>query len=117
MDLPTLATFFSGISFLFYGTGCLTTAHMKQEFIRFGYSRQRVLTGYLQLSGGVGLLAGYWLAAPALAFFAAAGLALMMGFGFGVRLKIRDSILAASPALLYALLNLYLSTHYYNIFS
>ena len=116
MDLPTLATFFSGISFLFYGTGCLTSAHMKSEFIRFGFDRQRVLTGYLQLLGGLGLLAGYWLA-PALAFFSAAGLALMMGFGFGVRLKIRDSILAASPAFLYAALNLYLSTHYYSIFA
>lgn len=112
MDLPTLATYFSGISFLFYGAGCLTSAHMKSEFIRFGFDRQRVLTGYLQLLGGMGLLAGYWLS-PALALFSAAGLALMMGFGFGVRLKIRDSMLAASPALLYAALNLYLSLHYY----
>ncbi len=111
MDLPTIATFFSGISFLFYGTGCLTSAHMKSEFIRFGYDRQRVLTGYLQLLGGLGLLVGYWLA-PALAFFAATGLALMMGVGFGVRLKIRDSILATSPAFFYAALNLYLSIHY-----
>lgn len=114
MDVPTLATFFSGISFLFYGTGCLTSPHMKNEFIRFGYARQRVLTGYLQLLGGLGLLAGYWLA-PFLALFSATGLALMMVFGFGVRLKIRDSLLAASPAFMYAALNLYLSIHYYTI--
>jgi uncharacterized membrane protein YphA (DoxX/SURF4 family) len=116
MDVPTLATFFSGISFLFYGTGCLTSPHMKNEFIRFGYDRQRVLTGYLQLLGGFGLLVGYWLA-PSLAFFSATGLALMMVFGFGVRLKIRDSLLAASPAFLYAALNLYLSIHYYTSLS
>lgn len=112
MDFPILATFLSGISFLFYGTACLTTAHMKREFIRFGYSRQRALTGYLQLLGGLGLLIGYWLA-PGLALLAAAGLAIMMGFGFGVRMKIRDSLVAASPALFYAVLNLYLVIHYY----
>ena len=116
MDLPTLATLFSGLSFLFFGTGCLTSPHMKKEFIRFGYDRQRVLTGYLQLLGGLGLLIGYWLS-PFLVFFASAGLCLMMVFGFGVRLKIRDSLLASSPAISYAVLNLYLSIHYYGTFN
>jgi hypothetical protein len=111
MDLPTLATFFSGVSFLFYGTGCLTSPHMKNEFIRFGYDRQRVLTGYLQLLGGLGLLTGYWLS-PWVAGAAAAGLCLMMWFGFGVRLKIRDSLLASSPAFFYAVINGYLLVYY-----
>ena len=114
MDLPTAATFLSGISFLFYGTICLTSARMKSEFVRFGYGRQRALTGYLQLLGGLGLLIGYWLA-PLLALFSAAGLALMMAFGFGVRMKIRDSLVAAFPALFYAVLNLYLGLQYYAV--
>lgn len=113
MDIPVLATFLSGISFLFYGISCLTTDHMKREFVRFGYDRQRPLTGYLQVLGGLGLLLGYWFSGL-LALIAAAGLALMMSFGFGVRLKIKDSPLAASPALFYAVLNLYLSVHYYH---
>lgn len=112
MDIPVLATFLSGISFLFYGTSCLTTDHMKREFIRFGYDRQRPLTGYLQLLGGLGLLLGYCFSS-ALALVAAAGLALMMSFGFGVRLQIKDSLFAASPAFFYAVLNWYLSVHYY----
>lgn len=111
MDFPVLATFFSGISFLFYGAGCLTSDHMKREFIRYGYGRQRTLTGYLQLLGGSGLLLGYWIS-PWLSASAAAGLGLMMVFGFGVRMKIRDSFLAASPAFFYAVLNLYLSIYY-----
>lgn len=114
MDFPTLATFFSGLSFLFYGTACLVSPRMESEFIRFGYDRQRVMTGYLQLLGGLGLMVGYYLLPP-LACFAAGGLGLMMVFGFGVRLKIRDSLLAASPAFLYAALNLYLSAHYYGM--
>lgn len=116
MDLPTVATFFSGLSFLFYGTGCLTSSQMKNEFVRYGYSRQRVLTGYLQLLGGVGLFIGYFLS-PFLAFLASVGLGLMMTFAFVVRLMIRDSLLASSPAFLYAALNLYLSFHYYGISS
>ncbi|WP_020571936.1 DoxX family protein [Neolewinella persica] len=114
MDFPTLATFFSGVSFIFYGAGCLTTSHMKSEFIRYGYDRQRVLTGYLQLLGAMGLLIGYW-TSPWLAFGAALGLGLMMVFGFGVRLKIKDGFWASSPAFLYAVLNLYLSVHYGSI--
>ena len=116
MDFPSLATWFSGVSFLFYGLGCLTSPRMKNEFIRFGYARQRTLTGYLQLLGGLGLLVGYGWEVPLLSGSAAAGLGLMMIFGFGVRLKIRDSLLAASPAFLYAVLNGYLSLHYWGVF-
>lgn len=115
MDLPTLATFFSGISFLFFGTGCLVSPRMKNEFIRYGYDGQRVLTGWLQLLGALGLLLGYgW--SPFLALFSATGLCLMMVFGFGVRLKIRDSLLASSPAFFYAVLNGYLSSYYFDLF-
>ena len=84
---------------------------MKGEFQRFGYPRQRVLTGSLQLLGAVGLLIGYgWL--PGVAFLAAVGLTLMMAFGFYVRCSIKDPFRVASPALIYALINLYLSIHY-----
>jgi hypothetical protein len=112
MDFPALATFFSGISFLFFGAGCLTSPRMKSEFIRYGFDRQRALTGYLQMLGGLGLLIGYWVSTW-LAGSASAGLGLMMVFGFGVRLKIRDSFLESSPAFFYAALNLYLSSYYF----
>lgn len=111
MDIPTVATFFSGISFLFFGAGCLVSPRMKSEFIRYGYDRQRPLTGVLQLLGAAGLIVGYWVS-PLLAAAAALGLGLMMVFGFGVRLKIRDSFLQTLPALIYAALNIYLCVHY-----
>lgn len=114
MDLPTFFTFFSALSFLGYGVSCLTTQHMKREFQRFGYPRQRILTGSLQLLGAVGLLIGQvWL--PILAFAAALGLTLMMAFGFYVRWRIKDPFIVSSPALIYALMNLYLSFHYGHI--
>lgn len=111
MDLPTVATFISSVSFLFFGTGCLISPRMKSEFIRYGYDQQRVLTGYLQLLGSLGLAIGYW-TTTLISFSAALGLCLMMIFGFGVRLKIRDGFVASSPAFIYAVINLYLSFHY-----
>ncbi len=49
----------SAIGFLGYGINCLTTTRMREEFVRFGLSRMRVLTGPLQIAAGVGLLLGY----------------------------------------------------------
>lgn len=98
---------FSAISFLCYGVSCLLTAHMKQEFDRFGLAGYRKLTAVLQLLGALGLLAGF--ARPEVGCAAAAGLAMLMLLGFGVRLKIRDGVLQSSPALCYMLLNLYLA--------
>ncbi len=111
MEFSTLATFFSGISFLFFGISCQTSAYMKQEFIRYGYDRQRALTGYLQILAGIGLIVGYFYS-PALAMASAIGLSLMMAYGFGVRMYIRDTLLQATPAFLYAVLNLYLAIYW-----
>lgn len=111
MNLPTIMTFFSALSFLFFGLGCLTSPRLKNEFIRYGYPHRRILTSYLQLLGALGLLFGYWLS-PYIAFSAALGLCLLMVLGFGVRLKIKDSFWASLPAFLYAVLNLYLCVHY-----
>lgn len=98
---------FTSISFLCYGVSCLLTSRMQQEFHRFGLARYRCLTGVLQLVGAMGVLAG--LALPALGCVAAAGLALLMLLGFGVRLKIRDGLVQSSPALFYLGVNLYLA--------
>lgn len=115
MKIPIVATFFSGLSFLIYGVSCLTTLHMKNEFIRFKLPKWRVTTGILQLIGAIGLLIGYW-ASPLLAGISAAGLFLLMIMGFTVRIKIKDTLLASSPAFFYALINLYLSVYYFKVF-
>lgn len=87
---------------------------MKEEFIRYGHDGERVMTGWLQMLGGAGLLIGYWLFTP-LAAAAAIGLCLMMSYGFWVRMKIGDSLLMATPAFFYAALNLYLSIVYLGV--
>jgi hypothetical protein len=80
---------------------------MKTEFIRYGLNEQRSLVGVLQLVGAVGLLAGHSYN-QTIALIAALGLSLLMILGFGVRLKIRDSVIRSTPALLYAVINGYI---------
>lgn len=114
MSVFHLALAFSSLSFLGYGLACLFMPAMKGEFKRYGLSRQRYLTGALELAGAIGLLFGFWL--PVIGFLAAAGLCLLMFFGLLVRLRIRDKFLQSLPALLYLILNAYLAEGFYRLF-
>ncbi len=97
---------FSAVSFLFFGIGCLASRRMAREFQRYGLARYRKATGLLQLAGTGGLTLGF--VEPICGLVAAGGLALQMLLGVGVRLRIRDSLLQTSPAILYSVLNAYL---------
>lgn len=88
----------SAIVFLGYGGMCLHPTAMASEFERFGVARFRVLTGSLEILGGLGLVVSYQL--PALLPFAAGGLALLMFFALLARIRVRDSFFQMSPALL-----------------
>jgi uncharacterized membrane protein YphA (DoxX/SURF4 family) len=97
---------FSAVSFLFFGIGCLRSPHLIAEFERYGVPQFRTLTGLLQLLGGLGILLGfYW---SPLQIFSCFGLSLLMLFGVGVRVKIKDSFIQSFPAAFYCLLNSYL---------
>jgi hypothetical protein len=56
--------------------------------------------------GAIGLLVG--LLYNAILLISSGGLALLMFLGVGVRLKVKDGLLASSPALFYCALNLYI---------
>jgi len=95
-----------GITFLVYGGLCLSSLSMVEDFQRFGLERLRTLTGLLEVLGGSGLLAGLkW--PPALSI-SSAGLSLLMLIAFGVRLKMRDSIVQSLPSLALMLVNAYI---------
>lgn len=115
MNFLNLAILVSSIAFLYYGLECLFSQKMKDEFIRFGLKQQRVLTAYLQLTGAIGLILGFFVS-PMLILISAAGLSLLMFLGFGVRIKIKDSILESLPALVLALINLFIAYKYYQQF-
>ncbi|MFT4661244.1 MAG: hypothetical protein ACI8XB_001517 [Patiriisocius sp.] len=114
MSILNLAVIISSSAFLFYGVNCLISKNMSDEFIRFGLDKQkRVLTGYLQILGALGLILGY-LFLPDLVFIASAGLTILMFAGFAVRLKMKDGLLQTLPSLIFALINLYICIEYYD---
>jgi hypothetical protein len=76
---------------------------MQREYVRYGVSPFRPLVGSLQITGGLGLLAGFGF--PLVGQLAAAGLALLMFFGACLRIRIKDSIARTLPALFYLVLN------------
>lgn len=80
---------------------------MKLEFERYGLSRYRIIVGLLQLLGGIGLLVGVYLS-PLLLLIVSAGFFILMVLGFLVRIKIKDGVIKSTPALIYALLSLYI---------
>ena len=114
MSMLTIAVLISSGAFLFYGITCLISQKMTDEFIRFGLDKQkRLLTGYLQILGALGLIFGYFFS-DALVFLASAGLTLLMLLGFAIRIKIKDSISQSLPSLVVAFLNLYICIGYYD---
>jgi len=81
---------------------------MTIEFERFGLSVvQRKITGIAQIIGGLGILIGYFY--KPLQIAALLGISLLMLLGWGVRLKIKDSFIAALPAFVFFIMNAYLA--------
>lgn len=89
---------------MFYGAACVFSARMVAEFERYRLARWRVLVGWLEVAGALGLVAGWWW--PPLQVAAAAGLCVLMLCGLWARWRIRDPWYAMLPALVLALANL-----------
>ena len=113
MSLPLFPflNVFSALAFLLYGFGCVFTEGMKGEFERFGLSRMRVFVGVTQILGAAALLAGF--AFPWIGLAGAAGLALQMLAGLGVRIRIGDGVTASLQACVFLLINLGLTLAYF----
>lgn len=105
-DINLALIWFSAISFLFYGLSYYLSSGMKDEFKRYGLEKLAFLTSNLQILGGVGLIVGLY--SHPILLLSSGGLALLMFFGFCVRLKIRDGFWRSLPAFLYLVLNSYL---------
>ena len=76
---------------------------MKIQYNRWGYPKQRLIIGSLQLLGGLGLFLGFVF--EPLIPLSSASLMLLMLAAIGVRIKIEDQPLRMIPALFYAILN------------
>jgi hypothetical protein len=97
----------NALSFLAYGTGCFFSRYIRSEFERYGLASERPLVGILQLLAALGQFTG--LLVPVAGIAACSGLALMMLVAIHVRIRVKDSLPQTLPAILYFLLNVYLS--------
>ena len=107
--MPTLTVLLEAISvaaFLFYGIACLRSPKLEVEFARYQLARWRVLVGWLEIAGALGLLAGQFF--PFLRVAAAAGLVLLMICGLWARWRVRDPWYAMAPAFVLGVVNLFI---------
>ena len=102
----TIAAVLSSVCFLLYGASLFGARVMVAEFERYHLAPFRTLTGVLQVSAGAGLLVG--LRFRPLLLLSAGGLAVMMLGAIVVRLRVRDPLVSAIPALLLLCLNLFI---------
>ena len=92
----------TGVGFIHYGISCLVSPTMRQEFERFGAAQYRVLTGILEILGGLGVLLGLFV--PLIGALAAAGIALLMIMVVVQRIMQRDSLLQMAQALIFTMI-------------
>ena len=101
--MRVVLSFFSGISFIFFGLACFYNSIFINEFYRYGLSEYRPIVGFFQLLGGIGSILGVF--NKRLLTTSSLGLSVMMLMGVGVRLKINDTFIQTLPALTYLIVN------------
>ena len=104
--MTSILAYLSGSCFIFYGCLILMTNHMKLEFKRYGMSQFRLLTGVLELLGGVGLIVG--LHYHPLYLLSSLGLGILMLLGSITRVRVKDRPVEIIPAFVLMVINLYL---------
>jgi len=101
------ARWLSGTVFLGFGLACLSSSYMVDEFARLGVSSLRVLTGWLEIAGALGLVAA--LGWPELLVPAALGLVLLMVPAVVIRVRAGDTLVQMMPAVALLMVNAFLA--------
>lgn len=73
------------------------------EFERYGLKKYRLLTGFLEVLGALGQLAGFFI--PELLVISSLGLTCLMMCGIWTRWRIRDPWVSFLPAFILMLMN------------
>jgi uncharacterized membrane protein YphA (DoxX/SURF4 family) len=110
-----VASLVSGLGFLIYGFQCLVSPFMKAEFERFQVPHYRVLTGILEILGGIGVITGHFV--PLIGALAAAGLCILMAMGVVTRIRVKDSAFQCLPASFFCFLNGLIAIQYFEAMS
>jgi putative oxidoreductase len=106
------------LGLLFVLIGSMTVAGMRmfvENFRRFGYPQWfRIVTGSLEVLGGLGLLIGIWL--PWLAALASAGLTLVMLGAFLTEVRTREPLQKIVLPLVMGALAIVVAVNYWPMF-
>jgi putative oxidoreductase len=106
------------LGLLFVVIGSMTVAGMNmfvENFRRFGYPQWfRIVTGSLEVLGGLGLLIGIWL--PWLAALASAGLTLVMLGAFLTEVRTREPLQKIVLPLVMGALAIVVAVNYWPMF-
>jgi hypothetical protein len=95
--------------FLGYGSLCLFSDGMVEEFRRYGLGRFRRLVGLLEIAGALGLIAGF--VVHPLTVLSATGLSALMFFAVLARIRVRDTVIQTLPAVVLLAANLFIASH------
>jgi uncharacterized membrane protein YphA (DoxX/SURF4 family) len=106
MNVITICTLVSSLSFFAYAYSFFNAPHMKNEFKRFGLEKWALTIVILEIIGAVGLLVG--LKYNFMLVISSLGLALLMLAGVLVRVKLKDSLWISLPAVFYMVLNAFI---------
>jgi len=106
MDILKICIFISSLSFFGYAVSYFTSAHMKNEFKRFGLEKIGLLTIVLEFMGAAGLIVG--LIYNPILVISSLGLALLMLIGLIVRIRLKDNIRISLPAFFFMGINTYI---------
>ncbi len=106
------------LGLLFVLIGSMTVAGLNmfvENFRQFGYPQWfRIVTGSLEVLGGIGLLIGIWL--PGLAALASAGLALVMLGAVLTHLRTRDPLQKIALPIVLGMLAIVVAVSYWPTF-
>jgi uncharacterized membrane protein YphA (DoxX/SURF4 family) len=106
LPIMMMAQVLSMVLFIWYGITCLFSERMVSEFTRYHLPHLRVLTGTLQLAGGLGIMVGHFYR-PIL-LLSAGGLAAMMFIALLTRFRVRDPLHLAIPSFCLCILNIFI---------
>tara|TARA_B100001250_G_C19308461_1_gene575123 strand:+ start:31 stop:363 length:333 start_codon:yes stop_codon:yes gene_type:complete len=110
MDIKSIVTVFTALSFIVYGINSFISKRMISEFKRWGLEKRRKLIGVCQFITGLGLLIGFQI--NIILMISSLCLIIMMLCAVYVRIRIKDNISDILPAIAYLLLGLII--YYYS---
>ncbi len=84
---------------------------MSEEFMRYGLTKYKKLTGVLEILGAIGLIVGF--SFKPILLLSSAGLSTLMLLGVVTRIRVKDPWFQILPAFILMVVNIFIFKSYY----